>query len=149
MHPYFPDFGSCLQLLWILSQVDFLPPCHSAVLLKFYLVPSSRIYFSTIAFDLNFYLYAYVTQRELCSSALEKWPPAAAVLYAPAVHAPLITQGPETSWSQGRFWPVSLCRVPGRRDSACPLLGGASSYPSGRQPCQRACLEVGVGLVNL
>ena len=30
-------------------------------------------------------------------------PSAANVLYAPAVHSPLITQGPETGWFQGRF----------------------------------------------
>ena len=29
-----------------------------------------------------------------------------------AVHSPLVTQGPGTSWPQGRFWPVFVDSVP-------------------------------------
>ena len=76
----------------------------------------------------------------LCFLTLEKWPSVGDVLCVPAVHSPLVTQGPGASWSLGGIWPAFadlICRL--RHCSflasgACPLVG-------------EACLEVCAGFL--
>ena len=51
------------------------------------------------SFSLNFYLYFYVCGRLVtCFLTLEKWCSVEDVLWVPAVHTPLATQGPGTTW---------------------------------------------------
>ena len=88
--------------LWTLSWEYCLSPLHLVVLSCSF----SGTYPSAISFCLNFYLYFYVCGRLVIFSTLEKWSSVGDVLYTTELHSPLITQGPGTSWSQGRFWLV-------------------------------------------
>ena len=69
----------------------------------FYLVPLSGTYFSAVSFCLNFYLYFYVCGRLVTFLNLGEVALCRGCPGVPAVYSPLITQGPGTIWSQGRF----------------------------------------------
>ena len=62
-------------------------------------------------------------------STLLKCPSVGYILCFPAVHSPLIIQGPGASWSQGNVWPAfpnsvcKLCDCSFLVSGVCPLVG--------------------------
>ena len=81
--------------------------------------PASGFFFSELAFHIMWPKYwcsssaaYFYVSGTLCFSTLEKWHCIGAVLCVPAVHAPLVMQGPGTSWSQGRLWSAFADLVP-------------------------------------
>ena len=117
----------------------------------------------------NFYFYFYVYGGLVMFLDLGEAALCSDVLCVPAAHSPLVSQGPGTSWSQGRLWsafadlfhrlPVGSILASG----VCPLVGEAglrccAGFVEGGAsgwnwvlalwwagPCLGACPEAAVG----
>ena len=119
----FWDCGSSLPLLlWILFKVDCLYSLYLVVLLGFYLVPSSGIYFPAISFYLTFYVCG------LCSSELTV--PCRTVIFLVSGVCLLVGKL-DSGLVQASWWEGRVLAIGGWGCVLSCWLGG---------PCQGMCL---------